>query len=177
MKNGRVLLTHNQLAFLQGLLDRPGGVARSRRDLVAAATPYVRQRRTGGDVLGAGFSYSCLYKAVRNLPADWVARRRAGNRIEFRLLSRGRDILEGRELVHVRGFGPYVPRAMPVDIMVEDHGSVVVLRFWTEAARQWAEKHIQYESWQRWGRDGIAVEPRCVQSILEGSGLTIGRSP
>jgi len=172
VKNGRVLLTHNQLAFLQGLLDRPHSVARSRRDLIGAATPHVRAYRTSGQV-----SYSCLYKAVRNLPAVWVARRRAGNRIEFRLLPRGRDILEGRELVQVRGFGSYVPRDMPVDIMVEDHGSVVVLRFWTEAARQWAEKHIDYESWQRWGRDGIAVDPRSVQPILEGSRLIIGRRP
>jgi hypothetical protein len=170
LKNGRVLLTHNQLAFLQGLLDRPRGIARSRRDLVAAATPHVRAYRTSGQI-----SYSCLYKAVRNLPAVWVARRRVGNRIEIRLLPRGRDILEGRELVHVRGIGAYVPRAMPADIMVEDHGSVVVLRFWTEAARRWAETHIEYESWQRWGTDGIAVDPRCVQPILEGSGLTVGR--
>ena len=155
-----------------GLLDRPCGIARSRRDLVAAATPHVRAYRASQEV-----SYSCLYKAVRNIPALWVARRRAGRRIEFRLLPAGRDILEGRELVDVRGFGTYVPRAMPVDVIIEDHGSVVVLRFWTEAARQWAEKHIEYESWQRWGRDGIAVDPRCVQPILEGSGLTIGRAP
>lgn len=64
---------------------------------------------------------------------------------------------------------------MPVDIMVEDHGSVVVLRFWTEAARRWAETHIEYERWQRWGSDGIVVDPRCVQRVLEGSGLTVGR--
>lgn len=169
-KTGRVLLTYNQLAFLQGLLDRPRGIARSRRDLVAAATPHVRAYRSSREV-----SYSCLYKAVRNLPAVWVARRRAGRRIEFRLLPRGRDILEGRELVHVRGFGSYVPRAMPVDIMVEDHGSVAVLRFWSEAARKWAKKHVQCEAWQQWGSDGIAVEPRCVQPILKGSRLIIGR--
>ncbi len=60
-----IVLTHNQLAFLQGLLDRPRGVALSRRDLVAAATPYIIQLRSG-------FSYSCLYKAVReaHLPAS-----------------------------------------------------------------------------------------------------------
>src|SRR5712691_6388251 len=107
LKSGALLLTHNQLAFLQGLLDRPRGVARSRRELVAAATPHVRTYRSSGQV-----SYSCLYKAVRNLPAIWVARRRAGRRIEFTLLPRGRDILEGRELVHVRGIGAYVPKAM-----------------------------------------------------------------
>jgi hypothetical protein len=111
LKTGALLLTHNQLAFLQGLLDRPRGIARSRRDLVRAATPYVTQLRARGSRLQAGFSYSCLYKAVRNLPAIWVARKRAGNRIEFRILQRGRAILDGRVLVHVRGFGPYVPPA------------------------------------------------------------------
>jgi hypothetical protein len=40
-----LLLTHKQLAFLQGLLDRPRGVARSRRDLVRAALPYVKRFR------------------------------------------------------------------------------------------------------------------------------------
>lgn len=151
-------------------MTRPRGIASSRRDLVAAATPHVRAYRASGQV-----SYSCLYNAVRNIPAAWVARRRVGNRIEFRLGPQGRDILEGRELVRVRGFGPYVPRAMPVDIMVEDLGSVVVLRFWTEAARRWAEGHVDYESWQRWGRDGIAVDPRCVQPLLAESGLSVGR--
>jgi hypothetical protein len=106
-----VLLTHNQLAFLQGLLDRPRGVARSRRDLVAAATPYVVRLRGRGAGLRAGFSYWCLYKAVRNLPAIWVDRKRAGNRIEFRILPRGRAILEGRVPVHVRGVGPWAPRS------------------------------------------------------------------
>lgn len=111
LRNGALILTHNQLAFLQGLLDRPRGVARSRRDLVAAATPYVihlRERSTG---LRSGFSYSCLYKAVRNLPRALVTRRRAGNRIEFRMRARGRAILEGRLPAHVLGLGPYTPRA------------------------------------------------------------------
>ena len=90
LRSGALLLTHNQLAFLHGLLDRPRGVARSRRDLVAAATPYVVRLRARGVGLRAGFSYSCVYKAVRNLPAIWCHRKRAGNRIEFRILPTGR---------------------------------------------------------------------------------------
>ena len=48
-------------------------------------------------------------------PAVLEAAKRAGNRIEFRLLPRGRAILEGQVLVHVRGVGPYVPRSRLVD--------------------------------------------------------------
>ena len=100
-------LTHNQLAFLMGLLDRPRGIARSRRDLVAAARPYVMRYRSP-------FSYSCLYKAVRNIPRSWVSRRRVGTRVEFRLLAKGRAVLDGRAgPVHVRRFGPWVPSSRP----------------------------------------------------------------
>jgi hypothetical protein len=107
-----ITLTHNQLAFLQGLLDRPGGMARSRRDPVDAATPYVIQLRASGGTPRPGFSYSCLYKAARNLPLEWVERRRAGNRVEFRLRPRGRAILAGRVgPIHVRGIGPWAPRS------------------------------------------------------------------
>ena len=109
LRSGALILTHNQLAFLQGLLDRPRGIAQSRRDLVAAATPYAIQLRARSGSRG-GFSYSCLYKAVRNLPRTLVVRQRAGNRIEFRMLARGRAILDGQLPAHVLGLGPYVPR-------------------------------------------------------------------
>jgi hypothetical protein len=110
LKSGALLLTHNQLALLQGLLDRPRGVARSRHDLARAALPYMKRFRPRLP------SYWTLYHATVNLPAAWVRRRRAGNRIEFRILPRGRAILEGRVLVHVQGVGPYVPRSRRVDI-------------------------------------------------------------
>jgi hypothetical protein len=103
-----LLLTHNQLAFLQGLLDRPPGVARSRRDLVRAAHPYVKRFRPTLP------SYWSLYQAVYNLPASWVARRRVGNRIEFRLLHEGRAVIEGRAgAIRLRGIGSWAPRSRP----------------------------------------------------------------
>jgi len=109
MRPATPLLTHNQLAFLQGLLDRPRGVARSRRDLVRAALPYVKRFRPHLP------SYWSLYHASANLPADWVARLRVGHRIEFRLLPKGRAILEGRAgSVRLRGIGPWVPRSSQV---------------------------------------------------------------
>ncbi len=104
LRNGALLLSHNQLAFLQGLLDRPGGIARSRRDLVRAALPHVRRYRP---VLP---SYWTLFHASANLPIVWASRRRVGRRIEFRLSERGRAILEGTVPVHLRGIGPYLPR-------------------------------------------------------------------
>lgn len=101
-----LLITHNQLAFLQGLLDRPGGVARSRRDLARAALPYVKPYRPPHLP-----SFWTLYHAADNLPGDWVACERVGNRVEFRILPTGRAILEGRAgPVRLRGFGSWAPR-------------------------------------------------------------------
>jgi hypothetical protein len=100
-----LVITHNQLALLQGLLDRPRGVARSRRDLARAALPYVKPYRQHHP------SFWTLYHAADNLPGDWVACRRVGNRVEFRILPRARAILEGRVgPIRLRGFGPWVPR-------------------------------------------------------------------
>jgi len=108
MKPRTLLLTHNHLAFPQGLLDRPRGVARSRRDLARAALPYVKQWRPHLP------SFWSLYHASDNLPAEWVARCRVGNRIEFKIPPRGRAILDGRAgPVRLRGFGPWVPRSRP----------------------------------------------------------------
>jgi hypothetical protein len=106
MRPMTLLLTHNQLVLLQGLLDRPRGVARSRRDLARAALPYVKRFRP------ALPSYWSLYHASDNLPGEWVARRRVGNRIEFRLRPRGRAILDGRVgPIRLRGFGAWAPRS------------------------------------------------------------------
>jgi hypothetical protein len=107
-----LLLTHDQLALLQGLLDRPRGVARSRRDLARAALPYIKPFRPHLP------SYWSLYAASENLPLIWVARRRVGNRIQFRILKRGRAILEGRAgPIRLRGIGSWAPRSRPADIM------------------------------------------------------------
>lgn len=103
LKNGLVLLTHNHVAFLHGLLDRPGGVARSRRDLVRAALPYIKKYRQLP-------SYWTLYHAAYGLSPLWVSRKQVRNRIEFKLLPRGREIIEGKVPGHVRGIGPYVSR-------------------------------------------------------------------
>ena len=104
-RDGAALLTHNQLAFLQGLMDRPAGRSRTKKDLIQAAWPYVARYR------GREPSWSCIEKAVRHLPAVWVSRRRRGNRLEFRILARGRAIVTGDVPARVRGMGPWTPQA------------------------------------------------------------------
>jgi len=110
-RTGALLLTPNQLALLQGLLDRPRGVARSRRDLARAALPYIKAYRPRLP------SFWTLYHASVHLPSVWAARSRVGNRLEFRILTRGRAILEGTAgPVRLRGIGTWVPRSRPMDI-------------------------------------------------------------
>jgi hypothetical protein len=102
-RRGAALLTRNHLAFLQGLLDRPGGRCRSQKDLIQAAWPYVARYR------GSEPSWWCVQKATRTLPLAWVGRRRRGNRLEFHLLARGRAIVTGTVPAWVRGMGPWTP--------------------------------------------------------------------
>jgi len=102
-RNGAVLLTHNHISFLQGLLDRPGGRAVSKRDLIAAAQPYVRRYR-GGPAPWRTLSY-----ATYTLHPSWVNWEREGNRLVYTLLPRGRAILDGALRAHIVGVGPYVP--------------------------------------------------------------------
>lgn len=71
-----LLLTPNRLALLLGLLDRPRGIASSRRDLARAGLPYIKRFRH--DLT----SYWTLYHASVRLPKEWVARRRLSGRIE-----------------------------------------------------------------------------------------------
>lgn len=59
------------------------------------------------------------------------------------------------------------------DFTVENHGSIVLLRPNTEAAREWLDEHISDDA-QTFG-NAIAIEPRYVGDILygiEGDGLT-----
>lgn len=103
LKTGEVRLTHNSVALLQGLVDRPRGTAASRHDLVRAALPHVKRFRSLP-------SYWTLYHAIARLPGVWVARKVVDNRVEFRLRPRGRAIIYGQVPAFVLGIGPYAPR-------------------------------------------------------------------
>jgi hypothetical protein len=54
----------------------------------------------------------------------------------------------------------------PPDILVENHGSVVLLRPLTAPARQWIGENVDVR--QGLG-DAIAVEPRYVANIVRGA--------
>jgi hypothetical protein len=98
-RTGEVLVTLHQLALLQGLLDRPDGVAPSAGDWTRAALPHAR--RLGRASVGA------LAKAAARVPEAWVERVRAGRRIEARLTERGRAIVSAAVPVRVVGVGAY----------------------------------------------------------------------
>ena len=106
--DGSLKLSRNHLALLQGLLDRPGATASSRRDLVASARPHIRRYR--GDMP----SDRILDKAVDTLHPWWIEKRRAGRSMTYQLSQRGRDIVEGRVEARISGrarYKPDVPKA------------------------------------------------------------------
>lgn len=102
-RDGAVLLSHNHLALLQGLLDRPGGTACSKRDLIAAARPYVIRAR------GCASCYTTMSLAVSTLHPAWVHWQHEAGRLVYRLQPRGRAILEGQVPARVVGRGLYRP--------------------------------------------------------------------
>ena len=61
----------------------------------------------------------------------------------------------------------HVSSPTPVDVEVENHGSVVLLRPITPEAKDWIEENCATESWQFMGT-ALAVEPRYVSPILAG---------
>lgn len=61
-----------------------------------------------------------------------------------------------------------------MDFIVENHGSIFLLRPLSEAAREWATKHIPEDA-QNWG-DAVVVEHRYIGDIVAGiqaDGLTV----
>lgn len=61
------------------------------------------------------------------------------------------------------------------DFMVTDHGTIQILQPRTEEAEVWIEQHISEDA-QRWGRNGVVIEPRYLPPIIDGiqdDGLTV----
>lgn len=99
-KDGEVLLSHNHIALLHGLLDRPNGIATSVTDWVVAAAPYsLRYCRY--------YSHWLLRKSIRTMHPSWIQRTRAGYCTRITLLPRGRAILDRTVPAHIHGIGPY----------------------------------------------------------------------
>lgn len=54
------------------------------------------------------------------------------------------------------------------DIMVENHGTVVLLRPMTRAGAIWLLDNVNSEPWQ-WMGNAVAVAPRYVQPTIDGA--------
>ena len=55
---------------------------------------------------------------------------------------------------------------MMVDVKIENHGSLVLIRPLTEAASDWLDENISEDA-QHFG-GAVVVEPRYVEAIVEG---------
>ena len=65
------------------------------------------------------------------------------------------------------------------DIVVEDHGSILILRGMTDAGYAWIEENCSSHGYQPFGLGARLVEPRYVRDIIEGAindGLGVGSS-
>jgi hypothetical protein len=87
-------------AMLNGLLDRPNGVAQSYTDLARASLPHLARYRED--------PHKALLGSMLRLPAEWVGRRRIGRRVECTLAERGRSIVNCELSARIIGWGPYV---------------------------------------------------------------------
>jgi hypothetical protein len=54
------------------------------------------------------------------------------------------------------------------DLVVENAGSICMLRPTNEVGRRWIEENVQPESWQ-WFGGALAVEPRYIFEIVDGA--------
>ena len=53
------------------------------------------------------------------------------------------------------------------DVAIEDHGSVVMVRPTSDAAKEWVDENVQLESWQ-WHGGAFACDPRMVMDLVDG---------
>ena len=59
--------------------------------------------------------------------------------------------------------------AKRADIIIENHGSIAILRGMTDAGYAWIEEHVSGEGYQPFGFGARLAEPRYVQPIIEGA--------
>ena len=98
-KRGEVLVTVNQIILLHALYDRPDCIATSMSDWFRAGRPYAFQTCT---------SLYSLKRGIQSIHRAWVVRQKVGGRVVCGLTERGRDIVERRVPVRIRGLGTYV---------------------------------------------------------------------
>jgi hypothetical protein len=56
-----------------------------------------------------------------------------------------------------------------IDLVATNHGSLFVLEPHTQPAREWCDENLGDDETQHWGLDGIVVEPRYLEDILQGA--------
>lgn len=56
---------------------------------------------------------------------------------------------------------------MAHDFEVEDHGTIVMVRPVSEAAKAWVEENVYLEGWQ-WFGDAFSCEPRMAGALVDG---------
>ncbi len=64
---------------------------------------------------------------------------------------------------------------MTTDLTVANHGSICILTPVSDAGREWVAEHIPGDA-MTWGPEGIVVEPRYIDDIVNGardSGLEV----
>ena len=107
-KSGEVLLSHNHIALLHGLMDRPDAIARSVNDWLLATLPYARR-------YGRYISLGMLQKSIRTMHPSWIHRQPVGRCIHVILLPRGRAIIDRRVAARIRRHGAYqgLPKISP----------------------------------------------------------------
>ena len=54
-----------------------------------------------------------------------------------------------------------------VDVKIENEGTISLVTPLNAAAREWIDENIHTESWQ-WIGGSVAVEPRCLENLIEG---------
>ena len=58
-------------------------------------------------------------------------------------------------------------RKKKADFGVDNHGSICILHLYSKAAQEWADEYLP-EDRMTWGANGVIVEPRYVQPIVDG---------
>jgi hypothetical protein len=53
------------------------------------------------------------------------------------------------------------------DIIVENHGSIFLIRPVSDTGHDWLDEHVSPEPWQLFG-GALAVDPRCAWDIVQG---------
>lgn len=62
-----------------------------------------------------------------------------------------------------------------IDVAVENHGSIFIVRPLTGAAKEWVQEYVSKQGYQPY-KDAVVVEPRLVTDLVSGmesSGLNV----